>query len=265
MIKDFLETTRGCKFHCDFCTIPALSGGRVRRKPVEDVVVLIKKMKRKYRIFTFLDNNIYNDPSYARALFKALRPLKIKWGSFCTIDIAKNDEVLKLAKESGCQVLTFGYEISESSNEKDKGGKFAMARKYLEFTRQVKKAGIRVKGNFVFGFDSDKWKSLFILWKFCFQVNPLLTGITLLTPLPGTRVYEDMLRENRILNLNWHDYGSYKFVFKHKYFNNVWMTRFFSPCIPLFFMLTTSKVGYAVIFSIAALWTIHRYYVSNLF
>ncbi len=169
IIKDFLETTRGCKFHCSFCSIPGLSGGNVRNKPPLEIVQLINKIKHRYPSVTFLDNNIYSDPVYAKQLFEALKPLKIKWSSFCTIDIAKNEKLLKLAKESGCELLNIGYEIKNDSLESSQGGKFAMADKYFEYTQKIKKAGINIRAGFIFGFESDKYRNFIDVWKFCFR------------------------------------------------------------------------------------------------
>ena len=174
------------------------------------LLILIKKIKPHYRDITFIDNNIYSDPAYARELFIALKPLKIKWQSQCTIDIAKNQETLKLARESGCTGLLVGYEISGGSLEKNQGGKFAMAQKYIEYTKIIKKAGIKIKGRFIFGFDSDNLKTLFQLWKFCFSIMPLFTGVSILTPLPGSGVYRDMLAQDRIINLNWRSYACHQ-------------------------------------------------------
>ena len=236
--KDFLETMRGCKFQCHFCTIPSLSGGKVHLQPIHSFVELIKKIKPRYPQVTFVDNNIYSDPGYAKELFIALKPLKIKWKSFCSIDIAKNQETLKLAKESGCVGLAFGYEISGESLEKNQGGKFGMTRKYIEYTKAIKKAGIKVQGSFIFGFDSDELKTLLDLWKFSFSMRPNLTSITLLTPLPGSGVYADMLAQDRIINLNWRNYNFRKFVIRHPHINPA-LVSFFFPLIQVFFLITT--------------------------
>ena len=241
--KEFLETMRGCKFRCHFCTVPALSGGQVRPQPVRDFVELIKKIKPHYRDLVFIDNNIYGDPAYAKELFVALKPLKIKWHSECTIDIAKNKETLKLARESGCVGLAFGYEISGGSLEKSQGGKFAMAQKYLEYTKIVKKTGIRVKGQFIFGFDSDNWKSLFQLWKFCFSIMPRTTSLSILTPLPGSGLFRDMMAQDRIINLNWRSYTATTcLVTRHPQIDHRLLS-FFFPVIQMVFLLTTSSFG----------------------
>lgn len=242
IVKEFLETMRGCKFRCHFCTIPALNDGHAHLQPINSFVELIKKVKPYYRDVTFIDNNIYSDPGYAKELFAALKPLKIKWHSECTIDIAQNQEALKLARESGCAGLAFGYEIFGESLEKNQGGKLAMAQKYIEYTKIVKNTGIKIKGHFIFGFDSDNLKTLFQLWKFCFSVMPYTTAVSILTPLPGSGLYRDMLTQNRIMNLNWRNYNCHNFVVRHSKMNSTLVSLFF-PLINIFFLMTTSSLG----------------------
>ncbi|MCK5580286.1 MAG: radical SAM protein, partial [Candidatus Omnitrophica bacterium] len=239
VVREFLETTRGCKYKCYFCAIPALYGGHVRKKPIHETVELIKKVKEKYRNIKFIDNNIYADPAYSKELFEALKPLKVHWATQCTIDIANNKEMLKLAKESGCGGFLVGYEIAGGSLEKQQGGKLAMAEKYVQFTRTIQQSGISIKGHFIYGFDSDNFKSLLNLWKFCFKVRPGCTALSLLTPVPGTRFYDDMLAQGRILNLNWRNYTFDAPVFKFKQINHTAMA-FGFPAIRLFFLFTTS-------------------------
>lgn len=244
VIKDVLETTRGCKYRCHFCSVPFFHNGEIRKKPIHEIIGLIEKIKHRYKSISFIDDNIYNDPAYSRELFAALKPLHIKWQSFCTIDIANDDEALRLAKESGCHSLVFGYEISGDSPERNLGGKLALAGEYRQLTRKVKKAGIAIHGKFIFGFDSDSFRSLFELWRFCFGINPFLSAIGLLTPRPGTRLYYDMVKENRITNLNWRRYDMMHPVLKYKCLNNALLSS------PLFFFLfvspflITTKFGY---------------------
>jgi len=242
IIEAFLETTRGCKFRCHFCTIPDLMGGQVYLKAINEIIDLIKKIKPHCRNLIFIDNNIYTDPAYARELFIALKPLEIRWQSACTIDIAKNQEVLKLAKESGCTLLMFGYEIFGKSCEKNQGGKFAMAQKYIEYTQIIKNAGIQVRGQFIFGFDSDSLKTLFQLWQFCFSIMPQYTVISLLTPFPGSGLYQDMLNQNRIISLNWRSYSGTKLVVRHPHLDSALISLSFYT-VQTFFFLTTSLGG----------------------
>lgn len=242
VVKSFLETTRGCKFHCYFCTIPSISGGRLIKKEPEEIVELLAKVKGKYKEIAFIDNNIYADPAYAKRLFVAMKPLGIKWSASSSIDIAQNDEVLKLAKESGCRDLLFGYEILEDSSEKKRGGKFAMAEKYVQFTKKTKKMGIDVEARFIFGFDSDSPATLWKMCRFVFATRPLLTIINLLTPLPGAECYCDMLKANRMTNLNWRNYNMHCLVFKHPTLNT-FLLSWASPVLTTFLFLTTTKFG----------------------
>lgn len=253
VIKDFLETTRGCKFRCHFCSIPGLSGGNIRNKPPLEVIELIQKIKHRYPSIVFLDNNIYSDPVYTKELFEALKPLKIKWSSLCTIDIAKNEKLLKLAKESGCELLAIGYEIRGDSVESSQRGKFAMAKSYLEYTKKIKEAGIKIRAGFIFGFDSDRYRNLFDIFLFAFRIQPTLNTLALLTPVPGTQLYQEMMAQNRLININWRHYAALDLVVKHKYLNPVLLSKIFFPFIPACFALFTSKLGYKILLTLAAL------------
>jgi len=261
-LKEFLETSRGCKFRCHFCTIPANSNGTIHFQAISDFVELIKKVKPYEPDVTFIDNNIYSDPAYARELFVALKPVGIKWRSECSIDIGKNQETLKLARESGCQLLGIGYEIFGSSQEKGQGGKFAMAQKFLEYSGNIKKMGIKIKGQFIYGFDSDNLKTLFGLWKFVFRLQPMVTALSVLTPLPGAGVYRDMLNQNRLITLNWRSYTCHKLVVRHPTLSPRVMT-FSYPFLQLIFFLTTSSLGQLVL--VASFINFCSFYLARFF
>jgi|GEM_PF-563065 len=246
--REFIETTRGCKYSCNFCTIPFLTHGKVRKKPVSDVVELIKKIApNKFTVLLFIDNNIFADPEYARELFTALIPLKISWATQCSVDIAQDTELLNLARKSGCTQLLFGYEVTGSSNEKDQVEKFALAEQYQDLTRKVKKAGIMIKAHFIVGFESDTYRSLVTMWKQCFAIMPFCTILSVLTPLPGSQFFYKMLKEDRIANYNWRNYGLDSLVFRHATYRNK-LFNFFFPIIYVFFLYTTCSLGLIAFF-----------------
>ena len=242
-VKDYLETTHGCKFHCDFCSVQTLCDGKLRHKPVTEIVELVQKLRPRYKVFNFIDNNIYSDPRYAQELFRALRPLKIKWCASSSIDIAADENILRLAKESGCAVLTVGYEIRPDSAEKEHGGKFALADRYAAYTKRIKKLGIKIRGNFIWGFDSDRFADLWDYWKSCFSIFPFFTVVSLLTPLPGSGLYQSLLNQERIMNVNWRSYTTFWPVFAPRHMSYRTLKIVF-PFITAFFSLTTSPNGW---------------------
>jgi len=213
MTSFMLETTRGCKYACEFCAIPGLAGSGLRHRPMEDVLAQVLKIKRSGHNPVFTDNNIFGDPVYAKELFRRLAPLKISWSGSCSIDIADDAEALGLAKQSGCDVLLVGYEIVSGSPEA--AGKFSYAARYLELSRKLKRAGIKIKAHFILGFDSDDLRYFFKMIRFIFRLNPEYAVISFLTPLPGTRLWKRLLGQSRITNLNWQAYDLGHLVFKH--------------------------------------------------
>ncbi len=247
IIRYYLEASYGCKFHCSFCCISALCQGRFGHRTVEQVVRILERVRTKYTTVSFIDNNIYSDPAYAKQLFTALKPLKMKWIANCSIDIGGNEPLLKLAKESGCQGLLIGYEITSASLEKSQGGKFALADKFIEYTKRIKKAGIHIEGHFIIGFDSDRIKNIFKYWLCCFRIFPDWTAVSLLTPLPGTQLYKDMLQQERMLSLNWRNFSCYWPVFQTKHFTHASIS-ILHPVIFFAFLFTTCKWGLAILF-----------------
>jgi radical SAM superfamily enzyme YgiQ (UPF0313 family) len=106
-------TTRGCPFNCEFCSVTNIYGRKIRHVPIENVVRKIEESGGKK--FMFLDDNIIGHPKFAQALFKAIKPLNIKWVGQATVSFANDTELMKLAAESGCIALFFGVEsVSET-------------------------------------------------------------------------------------------------------------------------------------------------------
>ena len=108
LLPHSVQTSRGCPFDCNFCSVTAISGRKFRTRPVEDVVTEIQSMNAK-KVF-IVDDIINGHPGHARELMEALIPLKIRWGGQGTINIANDEEMLRLARDSGCVSLFIGLE-----------------------------------------------------------------------------------------------------------------------------------------------------------
>ncbi|MEI6437769.1 MAG: cobalamin-dependent protein [Candidatus Omnitrophota bacterium] len=242
IINDCLQASPGCKFNCYFCSATALSKGVQVKKTVADLLPLIEKVAAARMPVTFIDNNIYEDPDYAKELFGAMKPLRCLWAGSTSIDIAKDDEALRLMKESGCFQLLIGYEIDAGSTT-DMKGKFAHAKNYMELTKKLKQKGLLIQGQFIFGFPGDSWRSLLRLWWFCFRLSPAFTVVTFLTPLPGSRYFDECVNDEKLLNLNWRQYDLFRQVVETPRLKSSWFLQNAFSLISFFFLFTTSLTG----------------------
>lgn len=219
LLSRFLQLTRGCPFDCSFCSVSKFFGKKYRFRPVKKVIEEIKGMAGKplkTRFLGFLDDNIVGNIAYARELFKALMPYKLLWIGQSSVNIAQHEGVLQLAAASGCKGLFIGFEsISEASlAEADKSQN--KIKFYEKAIKKIHRFGISIEGAFIFGFDHDD-KSIFKKTVgFIERVKLDAVQFSILTPLPGTRLYEKLEKEDRIINRNWSNYDLAHVVFQPK-------------------------------------------------
>jgi radical SAM superfamily enzyme YgiQ (UPF0313 family) len=207
-----VQTTRGCPFNCSFCSVKLFNGGRYRFRPVEDVVEEIKTLPSR-NVF-FVDDTILSQRERTRKLLKALIPLRIRWGSQSTILVAQDDELLELAAESGCVGFAIGLE-SFSPNTLDEMGKnFNRPEYFHKLIEKIKSYGMIVWGSFVLGFDRDDERSIQHTIEMAWKSRLDFACFNFLTPLPGTEVYHQLIRERRLTNRNWAAYNMANLVFK---------------------------------------------------
>jgi radical SAM superfamily enzyme YgiQ (UPF0313 family) len=259
---DCLQSDRGCKFDCYFCANASSSGVVPPRKPLDEIIALVTKVRCRRKAVFFLDNNIFADPGYAKALFQALKPLKMFWAANASIDIAHDDETVRLLKDSGCVGLLIGYEIDDGSAEEKTGGKLALARDYLRLTRKLQRAGIQVKAHFMFGFPGDDWRSLLRSWWFCLRLLPAFTVISFLTPIPGARFFGEAVQDGRIIDLNWRKYDIFHQVWRHPRLGCPWLLREAFNGIMLVFLFTASSLGRLFLLVLVLLELIYYYVVA---
>jgi radical SAM superfamily enzyme YgiQ (UPF0313 family) len=206
-------TTRGCPYNCDFCCVTNLFGKKIRHIPIENVVRDIQESGSKS--FMFLDDNIIGHPKYAKELFRAIKPLKIKWVGQASISLLTgDDELMQLAAESGCKVLFFGIE-SVSEEQLQSMRKSIKEIKNLESAfKKIKKMGILVLASMIFGFDNDTKEIFDETVRFLIKNNVSIATFNVLTPYPGTKVYENLKNENRLITNEWMYYDHNTVVFK---------------------------------------------------
>jgi radical SAM superfamily enzyme YgiQ (UPF0313 family) len=204
-----LQATRGCNHHCDFCSVAPFHRFKIRTRPVEQVMDELKGLSRTV---LFMDDNITLNKAYARELFTAMMPLKKLWFSQCEIGIAEDEELLDLARRSGCSGLFIGFEslsqLSLSSWNKHCNRK----KDYLELVRRIHRAGIGIFAAFVFGSDEEGPEVFPETLDFLHEANIEVLQSTRLTPFPGTRLYEKLSSDDRILDRDWSHYDFFHVV-----------------------------------------------------
>jgi radical SAM superfamily enzyme YgiQ (UPF0313 family) len=209
-----VQATRGCINQCDFCVVPIAWGKRMYLRPVKDVISELEQIGS--RNILFVDVSPIEDRTYAKELYRAMIPLKIRWLSPSTIRMADDPELLDLAAKSGCRGLLIGFESVSQLTLKEMGKPFNYTERFKTQVKKLHDRGISIQACFVFGFDSDD-KTVFE--KTVEVVNKLnldLPRFTAYTPFPGTPIHERLKRENRIIETNWSMYDAQHVVFRPK-------------------------------------------------
>ncbi|MFQ5574652.1 MAG: B12-binding domain-containing radical SAM protein [Terriglobia bacterium] len=199
-----VETSRGCPFNCNFCSTTVFFGRKMRYRPVKEVIAEIEDIKPSFVFFT--DNNIVGNTKYAKQLFRALIPLKIRWISQGSLNLSKDEELLKLAAESGCVGMLIGFESLAQQTLETIGKRVNRSQEYMQAVRKIHGHGIGIIGCFVFGFDEDDKTVFKRTLKFVRRLNIEVPQLTILTPYPGTILREKLTAAGRILHDNWEKY-----------------------------------------------------------
>jgi len=195
------QASRGCKFHCDFCSIKTLYQN-VRQKPLEMVYEELKAMKEK--IIFFADDNLFLDEASAINLFRTIAPLKKKWACQISMDVAKNDQLLFEMKKAGCFLVLIGFETLDPKGLQtmNKAANKSM-QNYEEVIAKIHKHRMLIYGTFVFGYDTDTQAVFEKTYDFAVKNRLAVTNFNVLIPMPGTKVYERLEKENRLRYKKW--------------------------------------------------------------
>jgi radical SAM superfamily enzyme YgiQ (UPF0313 family) len=213
-----IQTTRGCSNKCEFCAISSFCGNIVKQRPIKDVVEEIKNMPNK--MFIFHDPHITLHRKYAQELFKEMIRQKVHkgWVANGTTNILGNvdEEFLNLARKSGCVEWFVGFEsVSQEAlnNIKKSHNKGENFKKMIE---RVHDHGMTIQGGIIFGFDEDKNDVFDITLETINDWELDVLEVNILTPYPGTPLFERLNNEGRILTRDWSKYNQVDVVFQPK-------------------------------------------------
>lgn len=198
---DLIETSRGCKFNCNFCSIQAYYKRTYQCRTIDSVIREIEA--RKAKTIFFVDDNIIADENRAKQLFEELIPLKIRWISQFSIHMANDEALLKLMKKSGCQGVLIGFESLNKENLKQMGKLWNQKMDYRYPLKKMHDNGLAIYATFVFGYQNDDEETLRQTLDFAINNNFFFAAFNHLQPFPGTEYFDILKRNNQLLYPEW--------------------------------------------------------------
>lgn len=223
-----VQTSRGCPYRCDFCSVSFFNGTQPRCKTVAQVVEEVNDqlgepggapagVQPHGRLVLFTDDNISGNARYAADLFGALKSLRINWASHAAINIAKDERLLKLAADSGCKALFIGFEsLSQAALREINKPPIYRSEEYSTLIKRIHDYGIVVETLFIFGFDADDKDVFKRTTDFCHENGVQAAQFSILTPFPGTTLYARLRAAGRIFTYDWELYDGIHVVFQPK-------------------------------------------------
>jgi radical SAM superfamily enzyme YgiQ (UPF0313 family) len=197
-----VEAGRGCHFRCEFCAIQTYFANTQTRRPIEEIVDEVRRIKKP--LIFFVDDNITSNMDRAKEFFRALIPLKIRWVSQASINAAHDEEFLRLIKASGCQGLLIGFESLDPDTLRRMRKSFnLMGGGYEQALANLRRHQIRLYVTFILGYDDDHGDTLERTLAFAERHKFYIVAFNHLTPFPGTPLYDRLRTEGRLLFDRW--------------------------------------------------------------
>ncbi len=199
-----IQTTRGCPLNCSFCSVTAFNGYRYRQRPVADVVREFGTIREK--LVLVVDDNLIGTSrkhaARAKDLFRAMIQAKLRkrWIAQVTINMADDEELLTLAAKAGCAGVFIGFESPTAAGLKEVGKKFNLLRDrdFAASVRRIQRHRILVVGSFIVGLDTDEPGIGQRIVEAAKNYGVDILNTLFLTPLPGTRLWDDLAAQGRI-------------------------------------------------------------------
>lgn len=207
-----LQASRGCPYDCPFCTVTPYFGRSFRYRDPEDVLAELRSFDKKLTVF--LDDNILGDPVRAKPILSGMAGLGLRWGGQASLRFAEDPELVRLLARSGCIGIFVGLEsaVGEHANHPKTGNLSSQA----DLIKRIRDAGIVVEASMIFGFDDHDESVFETTVRFLERCAPSLPTFHVLTPYPGTVLFQQFQQEGRLLHTNWRRYDHGHVVFRPK-------------------------------------------------
>jgi radical SAM superfamily enzyme YgiQ (UPF0313 family) len=210
--KTFVQTSRGCHQGCTFCAEPLMNGLKFRYRPTDEV---IREMENcGSRTISINDADFFGTPDRPKEVMRSLKGRGLHWQAGVTSKLAQDDRMLELAAESGCTLLSIGFESISRSTLKTVHKYVNRPDTFAALVEKVHSYGIMVFGLFMFGFDGDDASVFEETVKFNRDAGYDACAYSVLTPYPGTLTWYEMKKDNRIVSFDWQKYDQSHVVFR---------------------------------------------------
>jgi len=205
--------TRGCTQRCGYCYL-ATRGFKApyQKRRVKDILAEIDATGEKFVVFT--DNNLMADPRFGMELCAALQSRQLLWSAAVTIDVARDRGLVRAMAASGCQGVFIGLETLTDATLRDQGKRTLPPSAYEQAVALLHEHGIEVNGSFVFGFDHDGPDVFDRTIAFIVKQRLECATFHILTPYPGTPLFERLQQQGRILTNDWDRFDTAHAVFR---------------------------------------------------
>jgi radical SAM superfamily enzyme YgiQ (UPF0313 family) len=207
MSTKVVAASRGCQNSCTFCSAGLAVGKKYRTRSVRDVVDEVDSLPGKYLYFA--DDNLGWDVQYAKELFAALIPLKVKWIGALTVSALEDVELVDLMAKSGCLAIDLGFEsLSPKVITAIKKHRTNDPDRYPQLIKRVHDRGVPIFGNFMVGFDDDDQGVFGQLIDFINETCIEDPSVNILMPYPGSSIFRQYEKEGRLLHKDWTYYDT---------------------------------------------------------
>jgi radical SAM superfamily enzyme YgiQ (UPF0313 family) len=210
--KTFVQTSRGCHQGCTFCAEPLMNGLKFRYRPVDEVIHEVENCGA--RTISINDADFFGTPERPKEVMRALRGRGIQWQAGVTSKLAQDDRMLELAAESGCTMLSIGFESISRETLKSVHKHVNRPENFMALVEKVHSYGIMVFGLFMFGFDGDNTSVFDETVSFNIASKYDACAYSVLTPYPGTLTWYEMKKAGRIVSFDWTMYDQGHVVYR---------------------------------------------------